>query len=179
MILNEDLTDGQVFSRLLFQPGLSAMAKAFDGKPQKVRLEAGATLFRLTTLADGFIFAGVWWMSRHTYDGLLNAAKGDKVQLLKLARNHLAIKMGWSPGMRAIIQIRLKRPVYAWVGPARQQKETSAGLKHITWTGGAEQIFLPNLADPNHRGASPHAAIEHTYSINVDYDWRSDPEFAG
>ncbi|MCC6393461.1 MAG: hypothetical protein IT167_22870 [Bryobacterales bacterium] len=178
MILNEDLKDEQLFRRLLFQNGLSSMAKAFHGKPRKTLLDPGRRLFRMATLLDCYPFRGVWWMSEAVYAALLTEAGGDRAKFLKIARDHLAVKMTWSPGMRHIIEIRLTQPVYAWVGPAREQKESIARMKHVVWNGGAEQIFLPNLSDAEYLMASRWATLESTYVVNVDYDPQADPEYA-
>jgi hypothetical protein len=166
-ILNDDLTDDQVFKGLLFTGGWSKMYTTFHGKPERKRLEANQRLYRLVTLVDNAIYRGEWWMSEAAYQQLLDGAGGDRAKFVEIARDHMAIKMAWSSGMRFLIQVRLKQPVIAWVGPARAQRESMAGMKDVRYAGGAEQIWLPNLADPAYKGSSLYASLEHTYSINV------------
>ena len=176
MYLNEDLSDDQVLITPRYRRvAPSGVAAAFHGKPDKKRLDPPCRLFRISTLPDDRVFHGVWWFSQEVFQWLMQESGGNRMALVKLARMHLAVKFGWSSGMRHIYVIELTRPVYAWVGPARAQKETAAHLKHVRWPGGAEQIFLPNLASKEYRLASDHARLIETYSVLVDYDPREDP----
>ena len=176
MYLNEDLSDDQILITPRYeQVAPSGVAAAFHGKPRKTRLDPPCTLFRISTLPDDRVFHGVWWFSKDVFEALMLESGGDRTAFVKLARIHLAVKFGWSSGMRHIYVVELRQPVYAWVGKVRAQKETTAHLKHVTWPGGAEQIFLPNLASKEYRLTSDHARLIETYSVMVDYDPREDP----
>lgn len=177
MYLNEDLSDEQILITPRYtRVAPSTVAAAFHGKPEKRRINPPQLLFRISTLPDDRVFHGVWWFSHDIFQWLMQESGGDRKAFVKLARIHLAVKLGWSSGMRHIYVIQLTQPVYAWVGPARAQQETTAHLKHVKWPGGAEQIYLPNLASKEYRLASDHARLIETYAVLVDYDPREDPE---
>ena len=58
------------------------------------------------------------------------------------------------------MQIILTQPVYAWKGIAQHQDDNRRG---VTYLGGGEQFFLPNLAsDPN--GLSSNVAHLHCFT---------------
>ncbi|MBL8175999.1 MAG: hypothetical protein JNK48_15080 [Bryobacterales bacterium] len=176
MFLNADLSDDQVLLRPRFLgKGPSQVAAAFHGKPLKTKLVADTLLFRFSTLPDDYVFRGAWWLSHEVFLWLLEQANGDRKALIKLARMHLAVKFGWSSGMRHIYVIQLTQPVFAWVGPARAQQETAAHLKDIRWPGQAQQIYLPNLMSSDHHFSSDHARLVETYKVMVEYDPREDP----
>lgn len=62
-----------------------------------------------------------------------------------------------------LAQIILTKQVYAWKGPARHQEDSAQG---ITYLGGGEQLYVPNLAS-DAQGLSSNVAYLHCFTESL------------
>lgn len=146
-ILNENLDWGHL--------GRSPDVRdAFLGVPAKTLIPAGQLLCRFITTKskvredeDSGIYSSPWWTDWSATAALLDRWKSARIKPKDVLRGKLAITHEFSTELDSLVQIILTLPVYAWKGIARYQEDKS--LK-VTYLGGAEQFFLPNLAgDPD------------------------------
>ena len=129
---------------------------SFDGSPEKRLLQAGTLLYRLAGMVTSGFFDSPWWMPEQTFTELRNDVNRSEHGGGRLLRNYVAQYMALPSGnfQLSVVEIRLTKPVYAWVG-------RSAAL--FDRPGGMEQIFLPNLAEPGSPQTSLHAGLVRTY----------------
>jgi len=129
---------------------------SFQRAPRKELLPNGTRLYRLLPLATGQYFDSAWWMPQATFSELLEDASRSSRGGGRLFRNYVAEFMALPSGSSqlCVVEIELKNPVYAWVGP-------SAAL--FNRPGGMEQVFLPNLSDLGNPGTSTSARLVRTY----------------
>jgi hypothetical protein len=156
MILNEEFSFTDVrykISRKIpndYDAGLS-----FVGFPRKELLSAGTLLVRLDFPVVAGIFMRVWWMKPEVLHAILRKAEPTASSVRKEWQHQQA--MPKAKGVRTqIIEIELTAPVYGWVG------RTSPLFQRI---GGAEQVFLPNLAKGTGSHRSDYACLKHSYLL--------------
>jgi hypothetical protein len=158
-ILNGDL-DWRVFE------SNEKLRGAFRGIPAKTRIDPGAVLCRFITTEtgkkryrDSGIYSSPWWLDWSTTASMLDRWKRARVAPRDVIRGRLAVTRQFSPRLDSMVQIILTRPVYAWKGIARHQEDKASA---VTYLGGGEQLFLPNLvSDPG--SLSSAVAILHCY----------------
>ena len=66
----------------------------------------------------------------------------------------------WWIEWRFALQIVLSKPVFAWKGTARYQEDS---IQRVTYLGGAEQLYIPNLASDD-SGFSSNVAYMHCFT---------------
>jgi hypothetical protein len=155
VVLNDSLSFHDV--RYLINSRISNDVElCFLGFPQKVLLDAGVVLVRLDFPVVFGIFMKPWWMKPEILDAIAQGSDGSAVLMRRQWQHDMAMPKA-SKGVRTqIIEIELTAPVYAWVGLASPLFNKS---------GGAEQVYLPNLskaAGPDH---SNFARLRRTYTL--------------
>jgi hypothetical protein len=161
MLLNEQYSFSdvryQITSNSAYERGYDVELSFID-YPDKILLEPGTALVRLDFPVAFGLFTAVWWMRSNVLKTLLQSADSDSTALRREWQHQTAMPKA-SKGFRTqVIEIELTAPVYAWIGKASPL---------FNKTGGAEQVYLPNLA----RGAGPnrsdYARLRHTYTLPV------------
>jgi hypothetical protein len=139
---------------------------AFRGAPVKTLLPASQMLCRFITTEtgkptypDSGIYSSPWWTDWSTTAEMLHRWKTAGASPVDIIRGLLAVTTGFSAKLDGMVQIILTQPVYAWKGPARHQSEKSSSLSYI---GGGEQFFLPNLVK-DRRSLNCPVAYMHCY----------------
>ena len=77
-----------------------------------------------------------------------------------VVRARMALSTAFSQELDGLAQVILTKPVYAWKGIARQQDDKALD---ITYIGGGEQYYLPNLASDS-LGLSSTVCYLHCYT---------------
>ena len=129
---------------------------SFIDYPKKTLLNAGTALFRLDFPVTFALFMNVWWMRKAVLETILHSADPDSAALRREWQHATALPKAAKGTRTKIVEIALTEPVYAWVGKA-------APLFHKR--GGAEQIYLPNLAKGAGPNRSDFAQQRHTYTL--------------
>lgn len=140
---------------------------AFRGTPSKTLLPAGQMLCRFITtesrktrVPGTNTFLSPWWMDWSMTASELARWKTAKAKPKDIIRARLAVTTDFSQQLDSLVQIILTQSVYAWKGLARHQDDK---LRRVTYLGGGEQLFLPNLAsDP--LGMSSGVAYMHCFT---------------
>ncbi len=129
---------------------------SFIHYPVKTLLNAGTVLVRLDFPVSFTLFMNVWWMRKEVLETMLhNTVPGSAA--LRLEWQHATSLPKAPKGTRTrIVEIVLTEPVYAWVGKASPM---------FNKQGGAEQIYLPNLARGSGPNSSDFARLTHTYTL--------------
>jgi hypothetical protein len=144
---------------------------AFRGTPAKTLFHPGDHLCRFMTTEtgkadhrDSGIFSSPWWSEWKTTAAMLSQWKSANVAPKDVVRGRLAVTSEFSAQLDSLVQIILTQPVYAWKGIARHQEDRKL---LVTYMGGGEQLFLPNLvSDP--RSLNCKVAYIRSYSGAVD-----------
>ena len=139
---------------------------AFKGTPKKTLLSSGLMICRfITTSSDpngdgNATFGSPWWTDWDTAFAEITRWKTAWSSPRQIIRGRWAIPKRFSRELDSLVQIILTKPVYAWKGVARYQDDP---IRLITYLGGAEQLFLPNLAS-NKDGLSSDVAYMHCFT---------------
>jgi hypothetical protein len=133
---------------------------AFKSLPRKVLLRAGEKLYRILTPAELTEIrnkagrenvkpdpneVGQWWMSKRTFDRLVEVSKQGEKGLSDVVRAKLAISRDFSKRMNALCIIQLKREMYAFEGLAAPQR-LSKEYPKVMLIGNAEQVWIPRMS---------------------------------
>ena len=129
---------------------------SFIDRPKKTLLPAGTVLFRLDFPVSLTLFMSVWWMRKEVLEAILHSANPDSAALRREWQHATAMPKAARGTRTQIVQIVLTERVYAWVG-------TASPLFHKR--GGAEQIYLPNLATGAGPNRSDFARLQATYTL--------------
>ncbi len=159
-ILNHNLEWNQISSDI-------NVGRAFRGIPLKTLIPAGRMLCRFITteskargIPGNNILCSPWWMDWSTVSSELAHWKTSRTTPRDVIRARLAVTTSFSQQLDSLVQIILTRPVYAWKGAALHQEDQ---IRQITYIGGGEQFFLPNLSsDP--QGISSSVAYIHCFT---------------
>jgi hypothetical protein len=148
---------------------------AFLGPPTKSIFKTDATLYRFTSLKDvpshdgttggSPLFESPWWVPEETFRTIMFRTNRTKQRLTVVARAGLAVQYDFNPHMDWILIIRLKDPVYGWMGDAAAQPERAHDRK-VWLLGGLPQVWVPGLAGGGNGTVSPHAFIDYFGSID-------------
>jgi hypothetical protein len=131
---------------------------SFIGYPEKRLLSPGTVLVRLDFPVTFGVFMNVWWMRREVLDAILSSAELDAAALRREWQHSTALPKA-AKGIRTqLVEIVLMEQVYAWVGKA-------CPLFHKR--GGAEQVYLPNLAKGSGPDRSYFARRAATYTLSA------------
>ena len=152
--------------------------EAFRGTPKKTLVAVGSCLARSLSsekeepdsrIKDSGIWSSPWWFDWNATWTMLQQWKTAKSTPKDVLRAKLAITSKFSPTLDCLVQIILTSPVYAWVGVAGRQEDKDI----VTYLGGAEQYFLPNLAsDPsNRRDLKSNVAYIHCFTSTDSLRW--------
>jgi hypothetical protein len=159
MILNEEYSFDNVryaiTANSAYKRGYDVGA-SFVGRPAKTRLEPGTVLIRLDFEALQGLFLSPWWLRGEVLEALKQGALDDAQSLRRDWQHQTAMPKAKKGFRTQVIEIEITSPVYAWVGPA-------SALFHKP--GGAEQIYLPNLAKGYGLNGSHFANLRHTYTL--------------
>ncbi|MBZ5726492.1 MAG: hypothetical protein LAP87_16010 [Acidobacteriia bacterium] len=115
---------------------------SFLDYPVKTLLDAGTVLVRLDFPVSFALFMNVWWMRKAVLETILHGADPGSAALRREWQHATALPKAAKGTRTRIVEIILTGQVYAWVGKASPL---------FNKRGGAEQIYLPNLA----KGAGP------------------------
>ncbi len=127
---------------------------AFSSPPRKTLFNVGVEFLRFITAASqrtgdkgNQILGSPWWLSKETFRRLVAHADPRELGIGDVARIDLAVPKEFNAKMEWICVIYLTQSVFGWSGKAARQ--LAAQQANIYLGGGAEQVFLPNLAaDP-------------------------------
>ena len=180
MALNENLSFKDVRYPINARVSKYDPELSFVGYPDKVLLNKGEVLVRLDFPIVFGIFTRVWWMKNSVLQGIIRGADPGSTALRRAWQQQQAMpKLGKAaadplevPGRESaqrrerlkpekgprtqILEIVITQPSYAWIGLA-------SPLFHRT--GGAEQVYLPNLASGTGPDQSDYASLRHTYTL--------------
>jgi hypothetical protein len=138
--------------QISYEVGLSFV----DPRPVKTPLPSGTVLSRLEFPVNMALFMSVWWMRLEVLYKMLHNNDADSAALRREWQNVQAMPKA-ARGLRtSVVEIILTQPVYAWVGKASPL---------FNKTGGAEQIYLPNLAHGAGPNQSDYARLLRTYVL--------------
>ena len=129
---------------------------SFNGLPRKECLAARTVLVRLDFPVVFGIFTRVWWMRKDVLAAIVKSADPGLVALRQEWQHQQAMPKAEKGTRTQVFEIELTDPVFAWVGAA-------SPLFHKR--GGAEQIYLPNLASGTGPYQSNHARLLRTYTV--------------
>lgn len=159
-ILNEELD----WSEIALNPDVRL---AFLGEPKKTLVKPGGMLSRFITTESSkkdvrgtHIFFSPWWTDWSTTASMLARWKTLKAGPKDVIRARLAVTKEFSQELDSLVQIVLTKPAYAWKGIARYQDDDDRG---VTYLGGGEQFYLPNLASDS-QGLSSNVAHLHCFT---------------
>jgi hypothetical protein len=140
---------------------------AFKGALQKILLPHEMMLCRFITthskikdIPGNATFGSPWWTDWDTAFAEITRWRTAWSSPRQIIRGRWAIPKRFSRELDSLVQIILTKPVYAWKGIARYQDDP---IRLITYLGGAEQLFVPNLAS-NKGGLSSDMAYMHCFS---------------
>ena len=141
--------------------------QAFRGEPVKTLLDPRHMLCRFITtesrkkgIQGNEVFFSPWWMDWSTTIAMLARWRTAGAEPREVVRARLAVTTGFSQELDSLVQIILSKQVYAWKGIARYQDDVK---RRVTYLGGGEQFYLPNLAsDP--KGLSSNVAYLHCFT---------------
>jgi hypothetical protein len=158
-ILNDDLEWQKIVT------DYPDVARAFRGIPGKTLVQPRHMLCRFITtesekrgIRGNEIFKSPWWMDWNAAVSMLTRFKAAKVA--NVVRGRMAVPRAFSEELDSLAQIILTKPVYAWKGVARHQDDRAL---QITYIGGGEQYYLPNLSsDP--KGLSSAVSYLHCFT---------------
>lgn len=156
MALNEDLSFKDV--RYLINSKVASYdpALSFSGYPDKVLLNPGEVLVRLDFPIVFGVFLRVWWMKNAVLEGIIRGADPGSTALRRAWQQQQAMPKPGKGARTQILEIAITQPAYAWIGAA-------SPLFHKA--GGAEQVYLPNLARGTGPDHSDYARLQHTYTL--------------
>ena len=129
---------------------------SFIDYPKRTLLNAGTVLVRLDFPVSFAVFMSVWWMRKEVLETILHSADPDSAALRREWQHASALPKAAKGTRTRIVEIVLTEPVYAWVGNASPL---------FNKRGGAEQIYLPNLAKGAGPNRSDFARLQHTYTL--------------
>ena len=143
---------------------------AFSKPPRQVVLRPGDELFRFGTIlsplfAGNDVFGSPWWIPASTYRQISKTAHRTGTSMIDVARSRLAVATPWNPKMDWLMVIELKKPVHAWLGPARAQPLDGRD-RSVLLLGQFDQAYVPGLAAP---GATSSDAALLTYYGSPDF----------
>ncbi len=93
------------------------------------------------------IFGSPWSFTKETFQRIVAHSDPRGLGIGDVARIQLAVPKEFNARMEWICVIYLTQPVFGWSGKAARQLATEGANTYLG--GGAEQVFLPNLAaDP-------------------------------
>src|SRR5262245_16564390 len=124
----------------------------FAKPPRRVVSLPGEELYRFGTIVSPTFkgsdaFGSPWWIPPATYRLIAQTAHRTGTSIVEVTRSRLAVAPAWNPTMEWLMIIALKKPVYAWVGPARPQP-LAEGDRSVTLLGHYDQAYVPGLAPP-------------------------------
>jgi hypothetical protein len=129
--------------------------QSFFEYPCRVLLAPGTLLARLDFPVVHGIFMKFWWLKLNVLDEFVGLAAQRGSNLRTVWQDKQALPK--AKGVRtAIFVIQLTAPVYAWEGLAGPKFNRS---------GGANQIYLPNLARGSGPYRSDYATLYRTYCL--------------
>jgi hypothetical protein len=129
---------------------------SFVDYPKKTLLNAGTVLCRLDFPVSFALFMNVWWMRKDVLETMLHSAEPNSAALRREWQHATALPKVAKGTRTRIVEIILTAQVYAWAG-----KASPLFHKH----GGAEQIYLPNLAKGTGPNRSDFARLQATYTL--------------
>lgn len=127
--------------------------RAFAKPPRRVIVHPGEALYRYVsivsrTFVGNDAFGSPWWIPESTYRQISQTAHRTGRSHVEVARSRLAISTPWNPQMDWLMSIELRKPVYAWIGPARPQPLTAPD-RSVLLLGHYDQAYVPGLAPSN------------------------------
>ena len=127
--------------------------RTFAKPPRRVILPPGEQLYRYVSIVSRTFegndaFGSPWWIAASTYRQISQTAHRTGRSRADVARSRLAVSTPWNPEMDWLLSIELRKPMYAWIGPARPQP-LAAPNRSVLLLGHYDQAYVPGLAPPN------------------------------
>ena len=159
MILNESLSFSDV--RYLISSKTSSdnrmisydVELSFVGFPEKMLLPPGTVLVRLDFPVVFGLFMRVWWMTPQALTSILRGTDLTADSMRREWQHQQAMPKPEKGVRTQIVEIVITAPVYAWGGKA---------CPRFNKAGGADQVYLPNLAQGAGPERSDHARLLNT-----------------
>ncbi len=147
--------------------------EAFVFPPQKKLFPANTEFCRIITTENkktgdtgNHTFGSPWWFTKDTFRKIVARSDTKGLGISSVARIDLAISHEFNPQMDWICVMYLTHAAYGWVGKAARQLAVPGA--NIYWGGGAEQVFLPNLATRGNPTSSEWARMRY-FGMVPDY----------
>ena len=116
---------------------------SFVGHQAKKELfHSGTTLIRIVTLGHNS-FSGAYCLTPVYFEHIKKYAELRKISLQSAVRETLALPPSFSPSPNIAVSITLGANVYGFVGQASSQNDQRVNQY---FSGGCQQIFMPNLS---------------------------------
>lgn len=128
---------------------------AFTGTANKVMLPSNTLLFRMITGNKNHLMAN-WWFQANEIERMIERSMKTS-DLVGFVRSRFAVKETWNPRMNYLLVIRLTSNIWGWTGKTRFQH--SSEYSNMTFIGGGQQVYVPNLSDKGDQVNSQYAAI--------------------
>ena len=137
--------------------------EAFSSRPKKELFFPETEFRRFITAKNkragdkgNLIFGSPWWFTKETFQRIVARSDPRGLGIGSVARIQLAVSPEFNR-MEWICVIYLTQPVFGWSGKAARQLATDKS--NIYFAGGAEQVFLPNLAGDPEATSSKYARM--------------------
>ena len=105
-------------------------------------------------------FKSARWLGWGSAFAEISHWRAARVSPKEVIRGRMAVTNQFNRELDSIVQIILTKSVYAWKGLVRHQNDA---VRQVTYLGGAEQLYIPNLAsDPG--GLSSDVAYMHCFT---------------
>ena len=161
MALNEQYSFSDVRYQITSNPAYKRgydVELSFLGYPEKVLLAPSTVLVRLDFPVVFGYFAAVWWMRRNVLQTLIHSSDPNASALRREWQHRTAMPKADKGFRTQVIEIELTAPAYGWIGLAGPRFHKG---------GGAEQVYLPNLAQGTGPYKSDFACLRTTYTLPV------------
>ena len=93
--------------------------------------------------------ASPWWLREREFEGLLSRAAAGRLGLGMQARFDLAVLQSWGNRMDILVRATVRRPLDAWMGLPRTQRETAPNGIRVTMPGHQQiqQVYICGLTE--------------------------------
>jgi len=109
---------------------------------EKRLFSAGSNLVRIVTIGNNS-FSGAFCITPSFYDHIKAYANSRQIALPVAVRESLSVLSKFSPNLNVAVSIILGNNMFGFVGQASSQLDIEKGQY---FSGGCEQIFIPNLS---------------------------------
>jgi len=140
------------------------------GAAVKIQIAPNSMLCRFITaeskknnIRGNEIFFSPWWTDWDSTFHLIARWRATGATTEEIVRAKLAVTEKFSRELDYLVQIVLTKPVFAWEGVTNYQDDK---IRHVTYIGGATQLYLPNLASDSKGLSSSVAYVQCFTSVD-------------